>query len=50
MQRVTVTLDEELVAEVDALMHERGYLHRIRPAWARWCMSTIMPLVSCPSA
>ena len=25
MQRVTVTLDEELVAEVDALMRERGY-------------------------
>ena len=28
MQRVTVTLDEELVAEVDELMHERGYQNR----------------------
>ncbi|HDZ47197.1 hypothetical protein LCGC14_0028120 [marine sediment metagenome] len=28
MQRVTVTLDEELLAEVDGLMRERGYQNR----------------------
>lgn len=28
MQRVTVTLDEELLSEVDALMHARGYQNR----------------------
>ena len=28
MQRVTVTLDEELLAEVDALMRARGYQNR----------------------
>ncbi|CAM3464688.1 nickel-responsive transcriptional regulator NikR [Halomonas casei] len=28
MQRVTVTLDQELLAEVDTLMHERGYQNR----------------------
>ncbi|RUR33486.1 nickel-responsive transcriptional regulator NikR [Vreelandella andesensis] len=28
MQRITVTLDEELVSEVDALMHARGYQNR----------------------
>ncbi|MGM0833007.1 nickel-responsive transcriptional regulator NikR [Halomonas qinghailakensis] len=28
MQRVTVTLDEDLLSEVDALMHARGYQNR----------------------
>ncbi|MGP8289943.1 nickel-responsive transcriptional regulator NikR [Vreelandella zhanjiangensis] len=28
MQRVTITLDEELLEEVDALMHARGYQNR----------------------
>ena len=28
MQRVTVTLDEELLADVDALIQERGYQNR----------------------
>ncbi|CAH1041574.1 nickel-responsive transcriptional regulator NikR [Halomonas sp. TD01] len=28
MQRVTVTLDEELLSEVDELMHARGYQNR----------------------
>ncbi|MBT9383577.1 nickel-responsive transcriptional regulator NikR [Pseudooceanicola sp. CBS1P-1] len=28
MQRVTVTLDDELMAELDALMRERGYANR----------------------
>lgn len=28
MQRVTITLDEELLEEIDALMRERGYQNR----------------------